>query len=210
MEKRGTVSRRGLLAGLAGVALSLVGLPGASWAAKVGEAAPAFTGKDSNGKAVSLAQFKGKFVVLEWHNHGCPYVKKHYGSGNLPKLQKEWTGKGVVWLAVVSSAPGKEGHVDGAAANANMKQAGAAPTATILDAKGDIGRLYGAKTTPHMFIVSPQGTLIYNGAIDDKPSTDAGDIATSKNYVSQALTEALSGKPVSVASTAPYGCSVKY
>ena len=207
MEKRGTVSRRGLLAGLA---LSLLGLPGAAWAAKVGEAAPAFTGVDSNGKAVSLAQFKGKFVVLEWHNHGCPYVKKHYGSGNLPKLQKEWTGKGVVWLAVVSSAPGKEGHVDGAGANANMKQAGAAPTATVLDAKGEIGRLYGAKTTPHMFIVSPQGTLIYNGAIDDKPSTDAGDIATSKNYVSQALTEALSGKPVSVASTAPYGCSVKY
>ena len=210
MEKRRTVSRRGFSAVLAGMALSLLGLPGASWAAKVGEAAPAFTGVDSNGKAVSLAQFKGKFVVLEWHNHGCPYVKKHYGSGNLPKLQKEWTGKGVVWLAVVSSAPGKEGHVDAAGANANMKQAGAAPTATVLDAKGEIGRLYGAKTTPHMFIVSPQGTLIYNGAIDDKPSTDAADIATSKNYVSQALTEAMAGKPVSVASTAPYGCSVKY
>jgi hypothetical protein len=210
MNSACTLSRRGFAGLLAGLALALCSSPAPSWAAKVGEAAPAFTGVDSNGKPVSLAQFKGKHVVLEWHNHGCPYVKKHYGSGNLPKLQKEWTGKGVIWLAIISSAAGKEGHVDGPTANANMKQAGAAPTATLLDPKGEIGKLYGAKTTPHMFVISPQGTLIYNGAIDDKPSSDAGDIATSKNYVAQALTESLSGKPVSVPSTNPYGCSVKY
>ncbi len=210
MNSTRSLSRRGFAGLVLGLSLALGALPAPSWAAKVGEAAPAFSGVDSNGKPVSLAQFKGKHVVLEWHNHGCPYVKKHYGSGNLPKLQKEWTGKGVIWLTIVSSAPGKEGHVDGQAANANMKQAGAAPTAVILDAKGEIGRAYGAKTTPHMFVISPQGTLIYNGAIDDKPSTDAGDIPSSKNYVVQALTEALAGKPVSVPSTTPYGCSVKY
>lgn len=205
-----SMSRRGFAGCVAALSLGLCALSAPSLAAKVGDAAPAFSGVDSHGKPVSLAQFKGKFVVLEWHNHGCPYVKKHYGSGNLPKLQKEWTAKGVVWLAIVSSAPGKEGHVDGPAANANMKQAGAAPTAVVLDPKGEIGKLYGAKTTPHMFVISPQGALLYNGAIDDKPSTDAGDIATSKNYVAQALTEALAGKPVRVATTQPYGCSVKY
>ncbi len=203
-----SVSRRVLLAGLLSAPLFLQAP--AALAAKVGEAAPAFTGSDSHGKAVSLAQFKGKYVVLEWHNHDCPYVRKHYGSGNLPRLQKEWTGKGVVWLAIVSSAAGKQGHVDGATADANMKQAGASPTATLLDPKGELGRLYGAKTTPHMFVISPQGTLLYAGAIDDKPTSDAGDIAGAKNYVAQALTEAMAGKPVSVPSTPPYGCSVKY
>lgn len=210
MKPTHLVSRRRFAGMVAGLSLALCALPGALHAAKVGDAAPAFSAVDSNGKAVSLAQFKGKYVVLEWHNHGCPYVKKHYGSGNLPRLQKEWTGKGVIWLAVVSSAPGKEGHVDGPTANANMKQAGAAPTAVLLDPKGELGKLYGAKTTPHMFIVNPQGTLIYGGAIDDKPSTDAGDIATAKNYVTQALTEAMANKPVSVPTTPPYGCSVKY
>ncbi|HNN95149.1 MAG TPA: thioredoxin family protein [Pseudomonadota bacterium] len=202
------LSRRALLSGLLAMPW-LLSVPPAH-AAKVGEAAPAFTATDSGGQAVSLAQYKGKFVVLEWHNHDCPYVKKHYGSGNLPKLQKEWTKKGVVWLAIVSSAPGKQGHVDGAAANANMKTAGAAPTATLLDPKGELGRLYGAKTTPHMFVISPQGTLIYAGAIDDKPTPDPGDIAAAKNYVAQALTEAMAGKPVTMPSTPPYGCSVKY
>ena len=179
-------------------------------AAKVGEAAPAFTGTDSQGQAVSLAQYKGKFVVLEWHNHDCPYVKKHYGSGNLPKLQKEWTKKGVVWLAIVSSAPGKQGNVDGATANANMKAAGAAPTATLLDPKGDLGRLYGAKTTPHMYVINPAGTLVYAGAIDDKRSTKLEDVKTAKNYLVAALDESKAGKPVSTATTQPYGCSVKY
>lgn len=202
--------RRVFLSAVLSAALfSTVGLS-SSRAAKAGEAAPAFTATDTQGKSVSLAQFKGKYVVLEWHNHDCPFVKKHYGSGNMPKLQKQWTAKGVVWLAVVSSAPGKQGHVDGAGAEGNMKKAGAVPTATLLDPKGDLGRLYGAKTTPHMFVISPQGTLLYTGAIDDKPTPDAGDIAAAKNYVSQALTEAMAGKPVSEPATTAYGCSVKY
>jgi peroxiredoxin len=203
-----TISRRVLLCGLLSAPLLLSVQP--AQAAKVGEAAPAFTASDSQGKPVSLAQFKGKYVVLEWHNHDCPYVKKHYGSGNLPKLQKGWTEKGVVWLAIISSAAGKQGHVDGATASAHMKQASAVPTATLLDPKGELGRLYGAKTTPHMFVISPQGTLLYAGAIDDKPTADPADIAGAKNYVAQALSEAMAGKPVSVPSTPPYGCSVKY
>jgi hypothetical protein len=179
-------------------------------AAKVGEAAPAFSAVDSNGKQVSLAQYKGKYVVLEWHNQECPFVKKHYDSGNMQRLQKEWTGKQVIWLSIISSALGKQGAVDGAGANQDVQQHGASPTATLLDAKGDIGRLYGAKTTPHMFVVNPTRQLIYNGAIDDKSSPNPADIASSKNYVAQALTEAMAGKPVSQASTPPYGCSVKY
>jgi len=191
-------------------ALAVAAAPAAALAAKVGEPAPAFTATDSNGKQVSLAQFKGKYVVLEWHNQGCPFVVKHYGSGNLPKLQKEWTAKGVVWLAIISSAPGKQGFVDGKGANQDMQAHSAAPTATLLDPKGEVGRLYGAKTTPHMFIISPQGQLIYNGAIDDKSSADPADIPGARNYVAQALTEAMSGRPVSQPTTPPYGCSVKY
>lgn len=191
-------------------ALAVAAAPAAALAAKVGEPAPAFTATDSNGKQVSLAQFKGKYVVLEWHNQGCPFVVKHYGSGNLPKLQKEWTAKGVVWLAIISSAPGKQGFVDGKGANRDMQAHSAAPTATLLDPKGEVGRLYGAKTTPHMFVIGPQGQLIYNGAIDDKSSADPADIPGARNYVAQALTEAMSGRPVSQPTTPPYGCSVKY
>jgi len=197
-------------AALACLALAVAAAPAAALAVKVGEPAPAFTATDSNGKSVSLAQFKGKYVVLEWHNQGCPFVVKHYGSGNLPKLQKEWTAKQVVWLAIISSAPGKQGFVDGKGANQDMQEHNAAPTATLLDPKGEVGRLYGAKTTPHMFVINPQGQLIYNGAIDDKSSADPADIPAAKNYVTQALTEALAGKPVSQPTTPPYGCSVKY
>ena len=192
------------------LALAVAAAPAAALAVKVGEPAPAFTATDSNGKSVSLAQFKGKYVVLEWHNQGCPFVVKHYGSGNLPKLQKEWTAKQVVWLAIISSAPGKQGFVDGKGANQDMQEHNAAPTATLLDPKGEVGRLYGAKTTPHMFVINPQGQLIYNGAIDDKSSADPADIPGAKNYVTQALSEALAGKPVSQPTTPPYGCSVKY
>ena len=195
---------------LAALALASLAASASAHAVKVGEPAPAFTATDSNGKQVSLAQYKGKYVVLEWHNQECPFVKKHYGSGNMPKLQKEWTAKQVVWLSIISSAPGKQGAVDGSGANQDVQKHSAAPTATLLDPKGDVGRLYGAKTTPHMFIVNPQGQLIYNGAIDDKSSPDPADIATSKNYVAQALTEAMAGKPVSQPTTPPYGCSVKY
>jgi peroxiredoxin len=181
-----------------------------SFAAKVGEAAPDFTGTDSNGQSRKLSEYRGKYVVLEWHNQGCPYTKKHYESGNMQKLQKDWTGKGVVWLTVISSAPGKQGYVTASEENDYVRKINASPTAVLLDPKGDIGRLYGAKTTPHMYIIDPEGRLIYNGAIDDRPTSDASDIPGSKNYVSTALEEATSGKPVSTPATTPYGCTVKY
>jgi peroxiredoxin len=178
--------------------------------AVVGQPAPPFTATDSNGKPESLADFKGKWVVLEWTNNDCPFVGKHYGSGNMQKLQKTYTGKGVTWLSVYSSGPGKEGYVDAARANALTKERSAAPSAVLLDPQGTIGRLYGAKTTPHMFVIDPQGKIVYQGAIDDRPSTDLADVAKARNYVASALDEAMAGKPVTTASSAPYGCSVKY
>ncbi len=178
--------------------------------AVVGQPAPAFTLTDSHGKSHSLDSLRGKTVVLEWWNHECPFVAKHYGSGNMQKLQKEWTGKGVVWLTVNSSAPGKQGHVDAARANALMKEKGGASTAVLLDHDGKVGKAYGAKTTPHMFVIDAKGTLVYAGGIDDKPSTDQADVATAKNHVSAALAEVLAGKPVTTATSAPYGCGVKY
>lgn len=179
-------------------------------AAKVGESAPDFSVADSNGKMHKLSDYKGKFVVLEWHNQGCPYVKKHYASGNMQKLQKEWTAKGVVWLSIISSAPGKQGYVSAQEGNAYLKQVNAAPTAVLLDPSGDVGRLYSAKTTPHMFVIDPKGTVVYNGAIDDKPTADANDLNGATNYVTAALSEVTSGKPVTTPATKPYGCSVKY
>jgi len=179
-------------------------------AVKVGDQAPDFTGTDSRGQTHKLSDYKGKFVVLEWHNNGCPFTKKHYDSGNMQRLQKEWTDKGVVWFTVISSAPGSQGYVTADQENEYMQKMHAAPTAALLDPRGEIGHLYGAKTTPHMFIVNPQGQLIYNGAIDDKATSDASDISSSKNYVSEALHEAKAGQPVAVATTRPYGCSVKY
>ena len=188
----------------------LVALSAFSFAAKVGEAAPDFSAGDSNGQSQKLSSYRGKFVVLEWHNQGCPYTRKHYETGNMQKLQKEWTGKGVVWLTVISSAPGKQGYVTASEENDYLRRTNASPTAVLLDPKGDMGRLYAAKTTPHMYIIDPQGTLIYNGAIDDRPTADQSDVAGARNYVSQALQEATAGKPVSTASTTPYGCTVKY
>jgi AhpC/TSA family len=182
----------------------------AASAAKVGEPAPDFTATDSNGQSRHLADFKGKYVVLEWHNQGCPYTRKHYASGNMQALQKQWTGKGVVWFTVISSAPGAQGYVTAAEENDYVKKMNAAPTAVLLDPDGRLGHLYAAKTTPHMFIIDPNGALIYNGAIDDHPTSEQSDIPNSKNYVSTALTEAMSGKKVSDAATRPYGCSVKY
>jgi peroxiredoxin len=188
----------------------LIALSAFSFAAKVGEAAPDFTAGDSNGQSQKLSSYRGKYVVLEWHNQGCPYTRKHYETGNMQKLQKEWTGKGVVWLTVISSAPGKQGYVTASEENDYLRRTSSAPTAVLLDPKGDVGRLYGAKTTPHMYIIDPQGTLIYNGAIDDRPTADQSDVAGARNYVSQALQEATAGKPVSTATTTPYGCTVKY
>ena len=192
------------------VSLVVTALSIAALAARVGEPAPNFTATDSNGKAHTLSSYRGKFVVLEWHNQGCPYTKKHYDSGNMERLQKEWTQKGVVWFTVISSAPGTQGYVTAEQENDYMRRMNAAPTAALLDPTGDLGHLYGAKTTPHMFIINPDGVLIYDGAIDDKPTPDQADIPTSTNYVSSALSEAMSGKPVSTPTSRPYGCSVKY
>ena len=178
-------------------------------AVKVGEPAPAFSLPGDDGKTHALADFKGKTVVLEWTNDGCPFVKKHY-AGNMQALQKDYTAKGVVWLSVISSAPGKQGHVDAAGAKALSKSRGAAPTAVLLDEKGTVGRLYDAKTTPHMYVIDAKGTLVYAGGIDSVASADAGDIAGATPYVKNALDEVLAGKPVTVATTKPYGCSVKY
>jgi peroxiredoxin len=191
--------------------LTLLGLALVStFAARVGEPAPDFNTTDSNGQSQKLSAYRGKYVVLEWHNQGCPYTRKHYESGNMQKLQKEWTSKGVVWFTVISSAPGKQGYVTASEENDYVKRVNASPTAVLLDSKGDLGHAYGAKTTPHMYIIDPQGRLIYNGAIDDRPTSDQSDIPGSKNYVSEALAEATAGKPVSNPATTPYGCSVKY
>lgn len=191
-------------------ALLVVALSTTMFAAKAGEAAPDFSLVDSNGKTVKLSDFKGKFVVLEWHNQGCPYVKKHYGTGNMQRLQKEWTSKGVVWLTIISSAPGKQGFVSAQEQNMFMKQANGSPTASLLDPTGEVGKLYSAKTTPHMFVIDPKGSVLYNGAIDDRPTANPDDVNGANNYLNAALNEALAGKPVSNPTTKPYGCSVKY
>ena len=194
----------------AGLAIAAAAAPTTIDASRVGAQAPEFRGTDTKGTVHNLSDFKGKWVVLEWHNEGCPYVRKHYGGNNMQQLQKEWTAKGVVWLTVISSAAGKQGYVTAPEANAYAKDKGATPTAILLDPSGEVGHAYDAKTSPHMFIVDPNGVLIYNGAIDDKPTADLADLAGAKNYVSQALGETLAGKPVSEPTTRPYGCSVKY
>jgi peroxiredoxin len=177
---------------------------------RVGAPAPAFTATDSRGQSESLAQYRGKYVVLEWHNQGCPFTRKHYVSGNMQALQKEWTAKGVVWFTVISSAPGQQGYVTPSAENAYVQQVHAAPTAVLMDPEGKLGRLYSAKTTPQMVVIDPAGKVIYDGAIDDRPTTDAEDVRGARNYVSEALTEAMAGKPVAMPYTRPYGCGVKY
>ncbi len=179
-------------------------------AAKVGEAAPDFTATASNGKTVHLSDYRGKYVVLEWHNNGCPYVRKHYNSGNMQRLQKEWTGRGVTWFTVLSSAPGKQGYATASEENDYLAKEHAAPTAALLDPSGQIGHLYDAKTSPQMVVVNPQGIVIYDGAIDDRPTTDLSDVPGAVNYVSLALEQAMAGKPVATPATRPYGCSVKY
>lgn len=172
--------------------------------------APAFTAIDVDGKSRSLAEFKGKTVVLEWVNEGCPYVKKHY-SGNMQGLQQAATADGVVWLSVASSAPGKQGYFpDGGAAKTWMKARGAKPTTLLLDPDGVVATAYKAKTTPHMYVIDPAGQLVYQGAIDDKPSSKVEDIASAKNYVAAALADLKAGRKVAVAASQPYGCAVKY
>ncbi len=172
--------------------------------------APAFTLTDTNGTEHSLADFKGKVVVLEWFNHGCPFVKKHYDKGNMQALQKTYTDKDVVWLAIISSAEGKQGFDTPEGHNKTAKEKGTNATAILIDADGTVGKAYGAKTTPHMYVIDAEGQLVYQGAIDDKRSTSPDDIASSKNYVSAALDAVLAGEAVEVAKTTPYGCGVKY
>lgn len=177
---------------------------------EIGKPAPDFTAIGSDGKSYRLADYKGKLVVLEWYNKDCPFIQKHYEPGNMQKIQDQYGKKGVIWFEMASSAQGREGYYSAEEMQKIREKSGSKALATLMDADGKIGGLYKAKTTPHMFIIDPQGVLIYNGAFDDHPTPYAEDIPKSKNYVSAALDEALAGKPVSQPLTRPYGCSVKY
>ena len=199
-----------ILTATAFAAVLLASVPAAASTPEVGRPAPDFTGVDSNGVSVTLSALRGKPVVLEWTNHGCPYVSKHYGAGNMQKTQKAARAMGAVWLSIISSAPGRQGHVDGAGANRLTEGRGASPSHVILDPKGAIGRKYEATNTPHMFIVGKDGTLLYMGAIDSIRSADPADIPRAKNYVTAALDEIAAGRKVSEPVTRQYGCSVKY
>lgn len=192
--------------------LAVSALPVAALAAglPIGKPAPAFEAMDADGRSVRLSDFKGRTVVLEWTNHDCPFVRKHYESGAMQALQKRWTERGVVWLSVISSAPGEQGAVDGAGAKRLTVERAAAPSDVLLDPKGVLGRAYDARTTPHMYIVTGDGILAYQGGIDDKPSTELADIGTARNYVEEALSALAAGKPVAATTTRPYGCTVKY
>jgi peroxiredoxin len=176
----------------------------------IGQPAPDFTLTDSNGKSRSLSEFKGKVVVLEWNNPLCPFVGKHYGGGNMQKQQADATAAGVVWLTINSSATDNQGDITGAEANAYIAKVGAKPTAYLLDPSGQVGHLYGARTTPQMYVIDKDGVLAYMGGIDSIASTDKDDLAKATQYVPQALAELAAGKPVSVTTSEPYGCSVKY
>lgn len=178
--------------------------------AVVGAAAPQFTAKDSKGNAVSLSDFKGKVVVLEWFNPNCPFIKKFYKNGAMQKQQSELTAKGVVWLTINSSAPGKNGHLSPDGAEASRNELGMKSSALLLDSDGGVGKAYGARITPHMFIVKGDGTVAYAGAVDSEPSTDSDDIAGATNYVTAAVEALLAGKAVEAPSTEPYGCPIKY
>ncbi len=197
-------------AGRAALAAALFALSAGAQTARVGAPAPGFTATDSHGQTHTLDQYRGKYVVLEWHNQGCPYTHKHYVSGNMQALQKEWRAKGVIWFTVISSAPGKQGYVTDSEENAYLARMHADPTAVLMDPQGKLGMLYDAKTTPEMYVIDPEGKLIYEGAIDNRPTPDVEDIRGADNYLSDALSEAMAGKSVTTPSTRPYGCSVKY
>jgi peroxiredoxin len=182
----------------------------ASAGVEVGKMAPDFTAVGSDGKSYTLSELRGQRVILEWTNADCPYVRKHYGAGNMQALQKDAADNDFLWLSVISSAPGKQGHVSADDANALSESREATPATVLLDASGKVGKLYGARTTPHMYIVDEKGTLVYAGGIDDKPTANPDDIDGATNYVRQAMDEMLADKSVSVATSRPYGCSVKY
>jgi peroxiredoxin len=185
-------------------------VPHAHAALQTGRPAPAFAATDTKGKQHTLAGYAGKTVVLEWTNHECPYTVKHYATGNMQSLQAMATGSGVVWLTVISSRPGEQGFVEAAEADRLTKTRSAKPTAVLLDPKGQLGRLYDARTTPHMYVIDGSGTLVYVGAIDDQPTANPASVKGARNYLREALDAVSSGKPVALASTRPYGCSVKY
>ena len=176
----------------------------------VGQPAPDFTLPDANGKQVSLAGFRGRTVVLEWNNPECPFTRKHYDSGNMQRAQAAATKDGVVWLSINSSAAGNQGHMDAAEARETVAESGARPSHYLLDPGGSVGRLYGARTTPHMYVIDPKGNLAYAGAIDDKPTADVADVEGARNHVLAALSELKAGRAVSVSTSRPYGCNVKY
>jgi peroxiredoxin len=193
--------------------LAIAGAPMAAALAQAtmpGAAAPSFSLTDLDGRKIALADLRGKYVVLEWTNPSCPFVQKHYGSGNMQSLQKRFAAEGVVWLTINSTAASHPEYLKPAEQKAWLQQQGAVPTIAALDADGTVGRVYGAKTTPHMYIIDPKGVLVYAGAIDDKRSANPADVTTARNFVIQALTEVRAGKAVSSAFTTPYGCSVKY
>ena len=208
------VSRRHFLTqaglGVAAAALAAPRRASASAEAKVGTAAPAFTAPATTGASQSLADLRGKVVVLEWTNHDCPYVRKHYESGNMQALQRETTGQGVVWLTIISSAPGTQGYVTAPQADELTASRKAAPAAVLLDPKGTVGKLYGATNTPHMYVIDKTGTLVYAGAIDDRPTTRRADVQGANNYVRAALQSVAAGEPVKTPVTRAYGCTVKY
>jgi peroxiredoxin len=203
-----TTMRRRLVSPL--LVLAMLFAASAALAIVAGTPAPGFTITDTAGKAVQLGDYKGKYVVLEWVNPECPFVRKHYSSGNMQALQKEWAGRDVVWLAINSTNASHSEFKTPRQMSDWMKSQNATPAATLLDSTSDTGRAYGARTTPHMFVIDPAGKVIYNGAIDDKRSANPADAKTANNSVRAALTEAMSGKPVTVGNTTPYGCSVKY
>lgn len=211
------VTKRNLILGAGAVALAGV-LGAAVWmnsgpavaSVETGAAAPAFSVQDASGSTRTLAEFRGRTVILEWTNHGCPYVRKHYDAGAMQALQRETTADGIVWLQVISSAQGEQGYLDGPGAVARVRTDNAAPTATLLDPTGAMGRAYGARNTPQMFIISPEGVVLYQGAIDNRPSARASSLEGATNYVRAALADIEAGRAVQVAETTPYGCAVKY
>jgi len=208
------ISRREAVAGIA-TALAVAGLPialtlPAAASVQTGVPAPEFTATDSHGRQHTLGAYRGKPIVLEWTNHECPYTVKHYATGNMQALQQAATESGAIWLTVVSSRPGSQGYVEGLEADRLTEERRARPTAVLLDPKGDLGRLYGARTTPHMYVVNGSGVLVYMGGIDDQPTANHASVKTARNYVREALDAIAAGRPIPVASARPYGCSVKY
>jgi hypothetical protein len=203
-------TRREVLAVLAAAAATPAMIGSAAANPETGRPAPNFSVEDSKGRQHTLAAYKGKTVVLEWTNHECPYTVKHYATGNMQALQKAATDSGVIWLTLVSSRPGTQGHVNGLEADKLTEDRNAHPTAVLLDANGDVGRLYGARVTPHMFVIDPAGMLVYMGAIDDQPTANHASVKGARSYVREALDAVAQGRPIALASTRPYGCTIKY